>query len=295
MNNYYGDHFPYDFFEDPSFLAGISVFLTVIVIFALIAAAINLALYILRSIGLYKLATNRGMSGAGLAWIPIVGCYRIGSIADDISEREGSRSYFRYFLLAGNIISVVFSSASTGAIISSFMDLMNRMGRYGYSGKTLPGSFIAANAVNSLVSLVSLAAFVLTIIALNKIYKCYRPISSTSWTVLSVIFPFMQSIFLFIIRNSVPVAYNNMPPQHAPWGEPAPYNGYYPPQAPASNAGYPPPPQFQPQQPANSGGYYPPRAPEPPSYQPQQDSAPEQAPPIPPWEGGTTPEDKIGD
>lgn len=293
MRNYYGDSFPYDFFDDPSLLTGIGIFLTVLVIIALIAAAINLALYILRSIGLYKLAVNRGMSGAGLAWIPIVGCYRIGSIADDISEREGSRTYFRYFLLAGNIISILFSSAATGAIVSSFTDLMSRMGRYGYSGRMLPGSFIAANAVSSLVSLISLAAFVLTIVALNKVYKCYRPVSSTSWTVLSVIFPFMQSIFLFMIRNSVPASYNNMPPQSSPWGEPAPYNGYYPPQAPPPNAGYPPqPPQFQPQhQPVNPGGYYPPRAPEPPSYQPPQNFEPEQAPPTPPWEGGNPPED----
>lgn len=287
--DYYNDNLFGELFNDPSFMAGIGMFVTIFAVIMFISAAVGLILYILRSIGLYRLAENRGMSGAGLAWIPIFGSYRIGSIADDIAEREGSKTYFRYLLLGGKIISIVFSTVSSGAVFSSFANLMDNIDSYGYSGRGLPGSFVAANSISSLVSLVGLATFVITIIALNKIYKTYRPSSSTAWTVLSVIFSFMQSIFPFVIRNDVP-----MPSGDMNWNGPAPQGfpqqgGYYQQQGgqwptPPANPGYPPQPPYQPTQPVNSGGYYPPNAPEPPTYQPPK--APEQSSPTPPWEGG---------
>lgn len=285
MNSYryYGGDSLYDFFNDPALVAGLGMFLTAILIFALLGVVINLVLYILRSIGLYKIAVNRGMSGAGLAWIPFVGYYRIGSIADDIAAREGTQSYFRYFLLAGSIVSFLFSSASSGAIISSIVDSINSRGLY---GRAFPRTFMAAGLANSVISLISLTVFVLTIVALNKIYKNYRPASSTAWTVLSIL-PFMQSIFLFVIRKDAPV-----PPEFtAPWNGSHPHGGYYPTQGGQWQPAPPPPPTYHAQQPpVNPNGYYPPRAPEPPQYQPPHDpSGFVQPPPVPPWESGNPP------
>lgn len=271
-------------FGDPDFMAVLSVIIGFLLVAMAIGALSNLVLYIIRSIGLHRLAVNRGMSGAGLEWIPFVGSYRIGSIADDIAARNGAKSYYRYVLLIGGIFNFISSwvvqITTTLPWLARFFD---NPFDYGYSRG---GSYRywALSGANSMVSMISIAVFVVTVIALNRVYKCYRPASSTSWTVLSVIFPFMQSIFPFVIRNSAPVS---------GWGA----EGYYP----VQNQGWQAPPQYPPygQQPPADGGYYPPQygqvqqpqyMPPPPAeaaYQPPAE-APYQPPSAPnppePWE-----------
>lgn len=299
-NDYYddfGDSFG-DLFTDPDVIAVISMIIGFVAIFFIIGAAISLTLYILRSIGLYRLSVNRGMGGEALAWIPFVGYYRIGSVADDIAARTGSKSYLRYVLLAGAITNIIFSIVQNAVFLPRLSQILDDPYSFGYYGSAY--GYSAFSGVSSLFSMFSLAVYVITIIALNKVYKCYRPMSSTSWTVLSVIFPFMQSIFLFAIRNSAPAD---------TWAAPAGYypaqpQGWqqqpqqqYPPyrQQPPMDYGYYTPPeetvqQGQPQQympppppPAAEPTYQPPAAPNPPEPWEIKDTSFE-PPPQAPWE-----------
>lgn len=198
----------------------LGAFAGVFMVIFVIIAAIALTLYILRSIGIMALARNRGLSNPWMVWIPVVGNFTLGAIVDDINEREGSSSVFRYILLGGGILS---------ALLSWFL----------------------RDSMSSLSGLVSLAMYVLIVVSLNKVFKCYRPYSATSWTVLCAIpfTAFMQSIFPFVIRNAQPNWINppqggydggyQTPPPGTPWQG-------YPGQGPGPNGG---PPYDQWQQP----------------------------------------------
>lgn len=191
-----------------------------IVIFLLILAVIvvgaGIALYVLESIGVMKLARNRGMRNPWLIWIPVVGSFTIGALADDIQARQGKQTYFRYLLLGGNLLGSVISNVSNASYFSTLSRMIDNP--YYYDMYSNP-NFLTSNFL-SFGSLIGLAVYVLTVIALNYIYKCYRPQSAASWTVLSAV-PltcFMQSIFPFIIRND--------PPQEPNYGAYNPYPGH---------------------------------------------------------------------
>jgi hypothetical protein len=246
-------------------------FLWVFLIILLISIALIVTSYILRSIALYKLAARRGLSNPGLAWIPIVGAFRAGTIADDINAREGSRTHLGKILLGGYIFSYVSSMMLNRylsfASFSAFDEFLSDSYSYGSDF----GSFLfrrwanpAVTLFSSLGALVGLASYVFLVIALHKLYKTYRPRSATAWTVLSAIpfTAFLQPFFLFAIRNAEPVQ---------EWSA----RGYYPPG--------PPPPPVMPQgipvymrpdwQPE------PPSAPPPPPWHPDP---PRESPPQPP-------------
>lgn len=224
------DFYDYDdLYYNSDFLSILSVFLGVITIVILIGAAFSLLLYILRSIGVMSIAKNRGIQRPWLVWIPIVGSFTVGAIADDIETREGGGGIYRFLMLGGSILTFLLSGASNIRYIATLMS-----DPYDVEALMAGGGFL------SIGGLVSLAYYIITVIALHRIYKCYRPQSATAWTVWSAIpfTAFMQSIFPFVLRNSAPASQN-------PYG--GGYGGYSP------QGGYPPQDGYPPQ-----GGYQPP-------------------------------------
>jgi uncharacterized membrane protein YuzA (DUF378 family) len=192
------------------------------------------------------------MSNPWIIWIPLVGVYTVGAIADDIHAREGKRTIFRWLLLGGQILTYVISIISSIASIASLGSLFSSFENFDYYGENYWGGLSNYSIVSTLLggpaSLLSLAVYVITVIALYYIYKCYKPESATAYTVVSVIFPFMQSIFPFTLRNRQP---------H--WLNPPPYYGGTPsgfaPGPGTMPGGYPPPPNGFSGENANPGGY----------------------------------------
>lgn len=260
-NNFYS-------YMDPETLAFLQSLFGVIVTIIAVGLACNIVFYILRSIGLMRIAQNRGMAYPWLGWIPALGTFMIGAVADDIGEKQnGSKTYFRWFLLGGMILSNATAAVYLIMLFSAGSSVISSR------GASLPNTmFTFASLVNLLQYPLAIATIVLMLISLNKIYKCYAPSSSTAYTVLCFFFSFLIPIFLFALRNREPVP---------PGWPPAP--GYYPP-----SQGYPPPgypPVDYRQQPYNPG------YPQPPYYQgypPQQNYPPPQANP-PTYEGSGQP------
>lgn len=251
----------YDYFMDDYFSAaglyGLAAGIMAVV--GAIVLLFCLILYIFNSIGIMTIARNRGLNNPWLVWIPFVGGYTLGAIADDISARQGGSGIFRFLLLGGGIFNLL-------------------------SG--LLGWF------SGIASLVSIAVYVITVVALNKMFQAYRPHSSTVWTVFCAI-PFtcfMQSIFPFVMRNNQPQDVYGPGGYNQGYG-PGGYNQGY--GSGGYNQGYsqdeygaPPRPNTPP--PSPDGGYHvpyqgspggqnrqpggepfsgqPPRAPEPPPY-----------------------------
>jgi UDP-N-acetylmuramyl pentapeptide phosphotransferase/UDP-N-acetylglucosamine-1-phosphate transferase len=243
----YGGYGGYGGFDE-GFADFIIGFVLLFGVFLFIGAAISITMYILRSIALYKLAARRGLSNPGLAWIPTIGLYRAGTIADDINAREGSRTYYGRMILGGYIFSAVVSNTIGFYYLSSVMSFLSEWSYWGSPEDWYESPYSMfrwfnplTNLFNGIAGLVGLAAYVMLVISLHRIFKAYRPQSATAWTVLSAIpfTAFLQPFFLFAIRNAEPV------PE---------WRDYYPPGPP----GPPPPPPPHPMY----GPVYPPDYPE---------------------------------
>jgi len=137
--------------------------------FIFIVVLIAIACYVLMALGLYKLAKNRGIENPWLAWIPIAQYYTLGKLIGSLN-------------IGGWQVPTVELFLPIGALVVMFLNWIPVIGW-----------------------LLSLAYFVLYLFAIYKLYKMYRPQSAVLWLVLSIIFPFMGAIFLFVMRNDSPV------------------------------------------------------------------------------------------
>jgi len=130
-------------------------------------AVIFLAFWVLKSIGLYTLASNRGIENPWLAWIPIADLYIMGLLV-------GEMDILDYHLdNLGLWCPVIFVS---GSILSGI-------------------PFVG--------TLVSIAWFIFALYFLYKVFEIYTP-QAVLYTVLSII-PGLFAIFLFLIRNNQPL------------------------------------------------------------------------------------------
>jgi hypothetical protein len=128
-----------------------------------------LAFYVLKSLGLYTLAINRGIETPWLAWIPVADLYIMGLLV-------GEMDFFNYHLdNLGLWVPVIIVGGS----------ILARIPVIGF--------------------LFSLAMFVFAIYFVFKLFEIYTP-QAVIYTVLSIfcLFP----IFLFIIRNNPPLSEN---------------------------------------------------------------------------------------
>lgn len=214
-NTHYGYDYGYNYGADG--LEAFAAVMGVIIIAIVIAGAISLLLYILNALGIMRLGKNRGLPNPWLIWIPVVGCYATGAIADDIVQRQtGNNSIFRYLLLGGSILNLLLAGSSTSALFGNIL----------YTGD-FSGALVAGGMLSFSARLVGLALYILKIIVLHRIFKAYRPWNATLWTVLCAIpfTAFLQSIFPFVIRNDQPAPAS----PGGPYGGGQPYSGGQPP------------------------------------------------------------------
>ncbi len=213
----------YDYYYDYGFLNAI---IGVLIGFAAIFAVIGLALWIIGSLGLMKMAQNRGIENAGLAWIPIVGHPLIlGRLVPEISLFGGTVSQLHVVLpVAVGVLAVLSGPIAMIPVLGALV-------------------VFAASILYAIIYFVTL----------YNLYKSYRPSSATLFLVLSIIFQFMPGIFWFVMRNDRPAYIPAAPAPGTPvWRSANSYRqqgyGYGAPQQP--NYGAPQQPNYgAPQQP----------------------------------------------
>lgn len=136
----------------------------------LFVAVIGLAFYVLKSIGLYTLAINRGIENPWLAWVPVADLYIMGLLV-------GEMDIFDYHLdNLGLWCPVIFVG---GSILSGI-------------------PFLGV--------LISIALFVFAVYFAYKLFEKYTP-QAVLYTVLSIPLCLLP-IFLFVIRNNQPLSGN---------------------------------------------------------------------------------------
>jgi uncharacterized membrane protein len=139
-------------------------------LFVFIIFALGIVMYVLASLGLYKLATNQGVENPWLSWIPVANLYILGRLIKTLKIQSYDIPSIELVLPIGCIASAV-------------------LGNIPFVGW-----------------IIQLAYAILVLFALHKLYKMYRPDQAVLWLVLSIILPFMGPIFIFMIRNDTPIS-----------------------------------------------------------------------------------------
>ena len=144
-------------------LAGAMIFGIILLI---IVFLIGIAMYILFSLGLMKMAQNRGLENPWLAWIPIGNFYLAGKLLDNVDIATYNV----------NKLELVLPIALIGSGLFSAIPLLGQ--------------------------LISLAVFIFMIFVAIKFAKMYAPENYVLYTVLTVLF---SPIMFFVLKNKVAV------------------------------------------------------------------------------------------
>ena len=160
--------------QPDSFMAIMPVIMSVLGIILVISLVIGVICYVFNALGLYAMAKNRNIDNPWLAWIPIGSRYLMGElINDDVSISTWHIPYAKLFLpLMGLALTIV----------------MMILGFIPYLG-----------AIMTILLSLALSFYYYT--AQFWLYSIYDQDHRVLYLVLSIIFPFLGPIFVFIIRN----------------------------------------------------------------------------------------------
>lgn len=182
-------------------------------IYMMLAFVWPIAVYVLRSLGFYKMAQNRGINKPWLAWIPVGDSWILGSLADQYRYvAKGEVKNRRKVLLWLNIIffAVYFAFIAVFVyfIISTTLGAMNGVVSDEMLYETLGAAFgMLGIALVMLVVAVVMAVF--QYIALFDLYKSCDPNNATLFLLLSIFVSVTMPFFVFFLRNKE----GGMPPR----------------------------------------------------------------------------------
>jgi hypothetical protein len=162
----------------------------------MIPVAIGIAAYVLMSLGLYRMAKNRGNENAWLAWIPIGNAYIMGylSEASPYVKKKFPKMHVIYPAVMGIYVAVIIAFQIIFSFSVPFWTGISS-GFFGYSIASMIAMVI-------FIWLFALFIAVLAYFVLYHIYKTYDPNNAVLYTILSIFG--LSSIFLFVIRNKTP-------------------------------------------------------------------------------------------
>ena len=233
-----------------------------IALFAILSLLLPITFYVLRAIGLYKLAKRKNLKCAIVAWIPVAWVYvlcklvaeyhifgkSIGKLAWLITSfcvlsflLVATYEFLIYFPFVGNYLAgrniyiVADASDITGSMVSMWQGF-NVLGEYGafknpYTNLTLVENLISI--ISLLTNVFSLVETILMVTLFINLFKKYWPQRFMLAAILSIFG--IDGPFVFAIRNKEPVNYMEYLRQRyrsygAPYGNP--YGNPYGPQNP---------------------------------------------------------------
>lgn len=172
---------------------------------------VNVILYFLKGVGLFKISKNLGLKKEWLSFVPILSTFSFGKIAEQYVKMNGKKSAkFGKILLILNILQIIVSIAMYLIMIYSVafsLEYVETGVRDENIFKTQAILLIAADVV------IFLSLFALTLayrivyhIAFWRVCAIYSNKKATVFTILSIPLRFLVEIFVFAIRNKVSVS-----------------------------------------------------------------------------------------
>lgn len=171
------------------------ILITAGIIVSVVALIISVAIYLLKAIGIYKIAKMQGTPHAKLAFVPLINICYLGVVADEINTKKGKRAYTKMFIIISTIISVVML-----IFVIIFSIIVNAIS----SNMAVMGIALALllSLFKGLLSLSTIVAKVFCYIASYIIFDEYSQDNKILFTVLSIIFS-LEWLFLFIVGISI--------------------------------------------------------------------------------------------
>lgn len=192
--------------------AGFGVVLALLLVY-FVCFAVAVTSYVLTSLSVYTIAKRRNLSNPFLAWIPCIGVWTLGAIADDYDVRTGGKlRNWRKVLLAISLIStvgVVFMTVFM--IVVSFAIAV--AGQSGQIAPAMIGSFVVTYVVFFVAVMLSTALSYLSIICLYKLFESTVYEKALKYTIISLVVPLGCPILLMMCRNK---GYEGLPPDFYP-------------------------------------------------------------------------------
>lgn len=185
------------------------VFMLIYGIFAIIS-------YVFQSLGLYSIATRRGIKNPWLAWIPGGSQWIAGTISDQYryitkGQVKNNRVIMVVLAIAAAVLSMIvqgISTSSADALLEMF--LSGEMGELpGEAGATVGIGAGVSSLLSLLESAASLALFVFWQISLYDLYMSCNPKNAVLFLVLGILFSFTVPFFIFACRKKE----EGMPPR----------------------------------------------------------------------------------
>ena len=196
----------------------VSFFLTFFIGAIAVSAVIGIAIYLLESISVYKMAKSAEIKNPWLAFIPVANDWVFGTLAEKYKKKNGTKSarfgiilpVLEGIVFIESIALTIFTVISIKEITGYALDAVNT------STEMAPEQFMSLIPVIILyfaLMAVAIAYAVVFFIALWRVYSSFDKSNATLYIVLSVIFTISVPIILFIIRNRKPEfdPHNNVP------------------------------------------------------------------------------------
>lgn len=196
----------------------VSFFFTFFIGAIAVSAVIGIAIYLLESISVYKMAKSAEIKNPWLAFIPVANDWVFGTLAEKYKKKNSTKSarfgiilpVLEGIVLIEAIALTIFTVISIKEITGYALDAVNT------SSEMAPEQFMSLIPVIILyfaLMAVAIAYAVVFFIALWRIYSSFDKPNATLYIVLSVVFTISVPIILFIIRNRKPEfdPHNNVP------------------------------------------------------------------------------------
>lgn len=196
----------------------VSFFFTFFIGAIAVSAVIGIAIYLLESISVYKMAKSAEIKNPWLVFIPVANDWVFGTLAEKYKKKNGTKSarfgiilpVLEGIVFIESIALTIFTVISVKEITGYALDAVNT------STEMAPEQFMSLIPVIILYFALMAVAFayaVVFFIALWRIYSSFDKSNATLYIVLSVIFTISVPIILFIIRNRKPEfdPHNNIP------------------------------------------------------------------------------------
>lgn len=196
----------------------VSFFFTFFIGAIAVSAVIGIAIYLLESISVYKMAKSAEIKNPWLAFIPVANDWVFGTLAEKYKKKNGTKSarfgiilpVLEGIVLIEAIALTIFTVISIKEITGYALDAVNT------SSEMAPEQFMSLIPVIILyfaLMAVAIAYAVVFFIALWRVYSSFDKSNATLYIVLSVVFTISVPIILFIIRNRKPEfdPHNNVP------------------------------------------------------------------------------------
>lgn len=196
----------------------VSFFLAIFIGTFTISLLIGLALYLLESIGVYKMAKSAEIKNPWLSFVPVGRNWVFGTLAEKYKKKNGTKSArFGIILTVLSVIELVCSAVMLVFMIIVTKNILDMAyGAVENSTEVTPeqlAALIPIIIIYFVLIAVSMAYLIVTYIAMWRIYASFDKANATLYIVLSVLFAISSPIILFIIRNRKPEfdPHNNMP------------------------------------------------------------------------------------